>query len=216
MEDFQFSGTLVVAIGRQTADGINLLGTGFGITKNLIATAAHVVGHTEQGLVAVLPPQGSPDGYQDTTITKVMNAKVTIAAFDPVRDIAILKLAPLTINIDTQLGSTDTTGPGSPVVAHGYPHADTGRLVLTQHAAMVGARVLLGASGLQTKHIVLNIQTKPGQSGSPVFSGGGVCAMIVGAYRPAGGSGISLGNIDPATLHQTTHAVSAEYIKEMV
>jgi V8-like Glu-specific endopeptidase len=212
VEDFQFSGTLVVAIGRQTADGINLFGTGFGITKNLIATAAHVVGHTEQGLVAVLPPQGSPDGYQDTTSTKVMNAKVTIAAFDPVRDIAILKLAPLTINVDTQLGMAISLT----VVAHGYPHTDTGRLVLTQHAAMVGARVLLGASGLQTKHIVLNIQTKPGQSGSPVFSGGGVCAMIVGAYRPAGGSGIFLGNIDPATLHQTTHAVSAEYIKEMV
>jgi hypothetical protein len=36
--------------------------------------------------------------------------------------------------------------------------------------------------------------------------------MVVGSYAPNGGGGILLGDVDPATLHQTTHAISAEYV----
>jgi hypothetical protein len=36
--------------------------------------------------------------------------------------------------------------------------------------------------------------------------------MITGGYAPAGGGGVIVAGIDPQTLHQTTHAVSAEYI----
>lgn len=84
---------------------------------------------------------------------------------------------------------------------------------------MVGARVLLGAGGVKVKHVVLNTQTRPGQSGGPVFTADGrtVCAMITGGYSPTGAAGgIIIGGIDPQTLHQTTHAVSAEYIKGLL
>lgn len=41
-------------------------------------------------------------------------------------------------------------------------------------------------------------------------------AMIIGSYAPNSGGSISLGGVDPHTLHQTTHAVSAEYILQML
>jgi S1-C subfamily serine protease len=192
------------------------LGTAFGIATGQLATAAHVVGHSDDALVGVLPQSSSPSAYQDTTNNQIQTVPLKLHAFDPVRDIAVLACEGLTMASQSPLGSTDDTPPGAPVVTHGFPHADTGRLVLTQHAALVGARVLLGTAGAKTKHIVLNIQTRPGQSGSPVMANNIICAMVIGAYRPAGGSGIILGNIDPATLHQTTHAVSAEYIKGML
>jgi hypothetical protein len=41
--------------------------------------------------------------------------------------------------------------------------------------------------------------------------------MITGGYSPTGAAGgIIIGGIDPQTLHQTTHAVSAEYIKGLL
>jgi len=40
--------------------------------------------------------------------------------------------------------------------------------------------------------------------------------MVIGSYAPSIEGGIRLGNIDPYTLHQTTHAVSAEYIASML
>jgi hypothetical protein len=89
---------------------------------------------------------------------------------------------------------------------------------LTQQRSHVGARIILGSQGIKTKHIVLNVQAKPGQSGSPVFSEDAkvVVAMVLGSYAPGGSSGISLGGIDPQTLHQTTHALSAEYISGLL
>jgi glycine cleavage system aminomethyltransferase T len=65
--------------------------------------------------------------------------------------------------------------------------------------------------------IILNVQARPGQSGSPVLLSDGrtIAAMIIGSYAPRAGGGISLGGVDPHTLHQTTHAISAEYIREL-
>ena len=56
MIDYNFSGPIVVAIGRQNAEGVSPLGTAFGFTTNRIATAAHVIGHSDEGLVAIIPP----------------------------------------------------------------------------------------------------------------------------------------------------------------
>jgi len=74
------------------------------------------------------------------------------------------------------------------------------------------------SSGIKSNHLVLNVQTRPGQSGSPIFrlSDSKLIGMIIGSYAPGGGGGISLGGIDPNTLHQTTHAVSSEYISKMI
>jgi V8-like Glu-specific endopeptidase len=216
MVNISFAGPVVLAIGRQTADGVSLLGTGFGITSNKIATAAHVVGHDDSNLVAILPQNTDPNAYQDTTNNTASIASLSLASFDPVKDLAVLDLPGLTLSNAPIMVSTDSAPPGTPIVTWGYPHADTGRLVLTQHSALVGARVFLGSSNSKVKHIVLNIQTRPGQSGSPVMLGNNVVAVVTGAYRPAGESRVIVSGIDPTTLHQTTHAVSAEYLRGML
>lgn len=65
---------------------------------------------------------------------------------------------------------------------------------------------------------MLNTQARPGQSGSPIFSAytTTLVAILIGSYAPGGGGGISLCGVDPHTLHQTTHAVSVEYVKKML
>lgn len=212
----RFSGPVVMALGRVKPTGIELLGTAFALPGGKLITAAHVVGEADAGLVVILPQSDTHDGYQDTTITSVRNSPAKIVTIDPVKDLAVLVAPDLTISQFLELGSTDESAPGTPVVTYGFPHTNYGRLVLTQQSATVGARVLLGCQGISVKHIVLNIQTRPGQSGSPVLVGNRVVAVVTGAFRPNGLGGILLGDIDPMTLHQTTHAVSAGYLKDMV
>ena len=43
-----------------------------------------------------------------------------------------------------------------------------------------------------------------------------IAGILIGSYAPQVNGSISIGGIDPQTLHQTTHAISAEYIKEML
>jgi S1-C subfamily serine protease len=191
------------------------LGTCFAVGQRKFATAAHVTGPTDEGLTAIVGRADNLAAYQDTTDQSAKGASLRITNYDPIHDICILELVHEgVISFGYQLGGSDMIAPGAPVQSLGYPHADHGRLVLTQQSSMVGARILLGSDSVKIKHVVLNTQTRPGQSGGPVFTADGryVCAMIVGGYAPGGPSGISLGGIDPQTLHQTTHAISAEYI----
>ena len=76
--------------------------------------------------------------------------------------------------------------------------------------------ILIDAAGIKSKYMVLNIQTRPGQSGSPVLrdSDARLIGMLIGAY--SAGSFASFGGVDPSTLHQTTHVISAEYILDMI
>ena len=107
---------------------------------------------------------------------------------------------------------------GENISIFGYPHCDHGRMVLTQQNTSVGAKILINSSGIKAKNIVLNIKSRPGQSGSPIIVPGSssISAMLIGSYAPqVTNGGISIGGIDPQTLHQTTHAISAAYIKEM-
>jgi len=80
----------------------------------------------------------------------------------------------------------------------------------------VGAKVLLNSSGVKSKFCVINTQTRPGQSGSIIYSPtqNKIIAILIGAFVSS--SGISLGGINPRELHQTTQCLSAEYIKNMI
>lgn len=214
-------GRVVLPLGRIVNGGaIQPLGTCFAVGPRKFATAAHVTGPTDEGLLAIVGRADSLSDYQDTTNPQVNGITLKIASYSPLHDIVILEIADASsqVSFGYGLGSSDMISTGAPVQSLGYPHADHGRLVLTQQSSMVGARILLGADNLKIKHVVLNTQTRPGQSGGPVFTADGrfVCAMIVGGYVPGGPSSISLGGIDPQALHQTTHAVSAEYIAGLI
>jgi hypothetical protein len=117
-----------------------------------------------------------------------------------------------------RVSNADVLAPGETVTVFGFPHSNLGRIVLTQQTCEVGAKILLSTNGVKSKHLVLNIQARPGQSGGPIIrnSDGSLIGLLIGAYVPTLEGGISLGGIDPQTLHQTTHAVSAEYLQEML
>lgn len=216
-------GQVIAPLAREGGGGaVSLLGTCFPVSERKFATASHVVGPIDQGLAVIVGKKQSLISYQDTTDLNVNLLKLKISEYDPIYDIAILEFLDPTarVSFTYDIAGTDSVLPGSKVFSLGYPHADHGRLVLTQQSSSVGARVLLGGpGGMKIKHVVLNTQTRPGQSGGPVFIEGQdtIVAMITGGYTPIGAGGsISLGGIDPQTLHQTTHAISTEYIKDML
>jgi hypothetical protein len=155
--------------------------------------------------------------YQDTSNNQVLSIPATIYKSDPVRDICVLQIQnQLKSNI--QIGGTDDVNVMDNLGVIGFPHCTQGRNVLTFQNTTVGAKILIDSSGIKSKHLVLNIQARPGQSGSPIFRliDSQLIGMIVGVYVPNSNGSINLGGIDPQTLHQTTHAVSTEYISKMI
>lgn len=210
---------VVFAVGRSGANGVSLLGTATLLNSpGKFVTAAHVTQKDEQNLVVVVKPDNSSiNDYQDTSDERVQVIPVRIKAIDPFTDLCILS-ADINAFSNISMGSTDLLYLGNVVDIFGYPHADHGRLVLTQQRTEIGARILIKNGIVKTKHVVLNTQARPGQSGSPIFSAQTtmLVAILIGSYAPGGGGSISLGGVDPHTLHQTTHAVSVEYVREML
>lgn len=217
MATIHYVSNFILAVGRVTPNGVDLLGTAFVVGNNTLATTKHVTNGDDNNLIIIVPIIQSINDYQDTSANNVQFIPAKISGIDPFKDICILKIdgnvtAPYT------LSSIDTVQPGSPVITFGFPHANHGRLVLTQQDTHVGAKILINSNGIKSKHLVLNTLARPGQSGGPVFnpSNMSIVGMLIGAYTPNGGSGVLIGGIDPASLNQTTHVISAEYIKEML
>lgn len=210
-------GRASVAVARMTPNGFSLLGTAFIIGNDLLVTTKHVTGADDAQLFIILPKATSLNDYQDTTDNQAQLLAVQIHAIDPFMDLCVLKVTNGHANEDYVRAGSDHVKVGAPVILFGFPHADQGRRVLTYQRTEVGAKVLIVAGEQKFKHLVLNIQARPGQSGSPIFTEDGrLVAILIGSYAPGGGGGISLGGVDPHTLHQTTHAISAEYIEELI
>lgn len=209
---------LVYVIGRVAPSGVEMLGTGFLVSRDgVIATTHHVVGSSDANLVILAPHTNDLNAFQDLSDTSCRTIPVAIKEIDPIRDIALLKAE---IRIDGQippLGSFDADSVGDEIGIFGFPHCVEGRRALTYQKAEIGAKVLLETNGIKSKHAVINTQSRPGQSGSLVFSPkkNSISGVLVGAWVPGLG-GISLGGINPKELHQTTHCVSVEYVKDML
>lgn len=209
---------LVYVIGRVTPNSVEMLGTGFLVGRDgVIATTHHVVGSSDANLVILAPHTNDINAFQDLSDTSCRTIPVAIKEIDPIRDIALLKAE---IRVDGQippLGSFDVNSVGDEIGIFGFPHCVEGRRALTYQKAEIGAKVLLETNGIKSKHAVINTQSRPGQSGSLVFSPKtkSISGVLVGAWVPGQG-GISLGGINPRELHQTTHCVSVEYVKDML
>ena len=209
---------MVYTIGRKNERGIEMLGTGFLVANGkFIVVPRHVVGDDDKNLAIIIPSINSTNEYQDTTINSCSFADVVIKHSDPFRDIVLLQLKDQSITFTTpSIGSIDDVSVGDDILIFGFPHCVEGRRVLTMQKAMVGAKILLNSSGVKSKFCVINTQTRPGQSGSIIYSPtqNKIIAILIGAFVSS--SGISLGGINPRELHQTTQCLSAEYIKNMI
>jgi len=198
-------------------NGSRALGSCFALGGDRLATALHVLGTDTAGLHMIVP-RDRMSAYQDMTDHGFMVRPVEVIASDPIHDLAVLRVRDAETSASWSIDGTDSAEPGHPVVTLGFPHADAGRVVLTQQQTTVGARILMGNQGIKVKYVVLNTLLRPGQSGGPVVSmqTGNVVAVLVGAYAPEGSGKVIVGGVDPSALHQTTHAVSAEYLKPMM
>lgn len=210
---------IVVVIGKITPNGVSMLGTGFIITNDgKIVTTKHVVGSDPSNLVILAPHITDINSYQDTSDTRCQPIQTNVLEMDPIKDLCVLNADITFSGILPQLGSFDEVNVGEKVGIFGYPHCVAGRRVLTFQETEIGAKVLLESNSIKSKHAVINTQARPGQSGGIIFSSrlGKVIGILVGAYAPNQGGGISLGGINPQELHQTTHCISAEYINDML
>lgn len=216
---------LVCSIARVSDDKlkVTMLGTGFIVdNKNyLIAVPRHIVGDSDKGLCVVPSEINSINDYQDTTNTQVPYVNAKIYAIDNFRDITILKLNEKEVSSmpffsNSIIGNFDNIDVGEKVDILGYPHCVEGRRVLTYQEATIGAKVILECNSIKSKHAVLNIQARPGQSGSLIYSKrlNQIVGMLVGTY--GSNCGILIGGINPGELNQTTHGISAEYINNMI
>lgn len=209
---------LVLTIGRVRGDHVALLGTSILVTPDgKVATPRHVVGDTDVGLVVLLPHISDLNVYQDTTDTRVTSFPARIHRVDPFRDIVVLQTDLRNNGAIPPLGAFDGVSVGDDLDVAGFPHAVDGRRVLTMQRTHLGAKVLLDSCGVKSKHAIVNIQSRPGQSGSAVVSrkANRIVGMLMGAYVPDR-VGASINGIDPRELHQTTHCISAEYIVRMI
>ncbi|WP_017259773.1 S1 family peptidase [Pedobacter arcticus] len=209
---------LIYTVGRITPNGVNLLGSCFLLNNaGLLATASHVVNNDDKNLVVFVSDNNNLLGYQDTSDNAGRVIPVSIYKVDPVRDICILK-SDTNVTSNIRLQGSDSVQVMENIGVIGFPHCTDGRNILTFQNTTVGAKVLIESSGIKSKHLILNIQTRPGQSGSPIFklSDMTLVGMIIGAYCPNGGGRVLIGGVDPLSLNQTTHAVSTEYISKMI
>jgi len=209
---------LVLTVGRVSPNGVQMLGTGFLLSSDgKIGTTKHIVNNDDSRLVVLIPHISNINDYQDISNNACRTIEVKVLEIDPLRDLCILK-ADIPVNVQMpQLGSLDEVNVGEKLWVFGFPHCPDGRRVFTFQESKLGAKVLLEVSGIKSKCGIINIQSRPGQSGSIIYhpKSQKISGVLIGAYAPFGG-GISLGGIDPRELHQTTHCVSAEYFKEML
>ena len=207
----------VSIVGRVTPNHIEMLGTAFMVSKDgKFATAKHVIGDNHNGLVLLAPHIQKINDYQDVSDTRCQPVDAKVIEVDPMKDLAILKADVIFTGDMPTLSGFDEVGVSEKIGIFGFPHCVEGRRVLTFQETEVGAKVLLDSHGIKSKHAVINIQSRPGQSGSMVFSPrlNKIVGVLIGTYAP--NAGATINGINPAELNQTTHVISAEYIREML
>ncbi|NLI35280.1 MAG: trypsin-like peptidase domain-containing protein [Bacteroidales bacterium] len=194
-----------------------MLGTGFLVSKEgKVVTARHVVGNEVNDLYVLMPHIPSINAYQDVTDLSCKPVAVNVEDVNPITDLCILKTNLSFNGILPPLESLDNILVGEKIGMFGFPHCVMGRRVLTYQETEIGAKMLLETSGVKSKYATINIQTRPGQSGSLVFNlrNGAIIGLLIGTYAPS--SGVIIAGINPHELNQTSYCISANYIKEML
>ena len=211
--------SIMLIIGRKEegSDKIMMLGSGFFVSNDgKIVTARHVVGDLQKDLFVILPNIPNINTYQDVADLNCQCLSVTIEDVNPITDLCILKIVGTFSSPFPVLGSLDSVIVGQRVGIFGYPHCVHGRRVLTYQETEIRAKMLLETSCIKSKYATINVQTRPGQSGSIIYDihSGTILGLLIGSYAPP--SGISIAGINPYELNQTSYCISANHIKEML
>lgn len=208
----------VLLVARENNGTMQMLGSSFLVGKNgLFATARHVVGDNANNLYILAPHINNINDYQDTTNNRCNFVKASVLEINPVTDICILKIDfSFSQGAILRISSLDEVSVGDKVDIYGFPHCVMGRRVLTYQEAEVGAKMLLECDGVLSKYATLNIQTRPGQSGSLIYNrtGNSIVGLLIGSYAP--NSGVIIAGINPNELNQTSYCISANYINDML
>lgn len=194
---------------------IRPLGTGFAVTENKIATACHVV-KDSKNLCVVLSNDIDIEGYQSTDVTNLRILYVSVVEVNPMNDLCILKIQDGYFHGKLPvISSLDYVHIGERLGMWGFPHCTLGRRILTYQEMEVGAKMKMG-NDIQYKYATINIQTRPGQSGSLITKSdnGDIVGILLGTYAP--NSGVLIAGINPYELNQSSYCISAEYLKEML
>lgn len=194
---------------------IRPLGTGFVVTETKIATACHVVKDSKT-LCVVLSNDIDIEGYQSTDVTNLRILYVSVVEVNPLDDLCILEMHNGNFHgVLPNISSLDNVYIGERLGMWGFPHCTLGRRILTYQEMEVGAKMKMG-NDIQYKYATINIQTRPGQSGSLITKSdsGDIVGILLGTYAP--NSGIIIAGINPFELNQSSYCISAEYIKEML
>lgn len=215
---YDFTQITLVIGKRDNASGVvRMLGSGFLVSNDgKIVTARHVVGNETEGLCVLLPHIPNINAYQDVSDLSCHSAPAIVEDINPITDLCILKIDLLFRGKLPTLESLDSISVGEKIGMFGFPHCVMGRRVLTYQETEIGAKMLLETSGIKSKYATINIQTRPGQSGSLVFNlkTGAIIGLLIGAYAPS--SGIIIAGINPHELNQTSYCISANHIREML
>ena len=143
-------------------------GTGFAVADELVLTNAHVVAGERRTTVHV---PGSPP------------VSGTVVAFDPVRDLALLRVDGLR-RPPLPLGDTPT---GAVVAVLGHPAGGPLRAAparVTERLVATGTDITRRSTS-EREVLVLAARLAPGDSGAPVVSRAGVAVGIAFAVDPA-------------------------------
>jgi V8-like Glu-specific endopeptidase len=209
---------ITLLIGRQnpSTNTIDLLGTGFLVKDSIIVTARHVVSDNDTNLLVILPHIPNINIYQDVSDTHCEAVSAKIEEVNPITDLCTLRADIKFNGTLPPLDSVDNINVGDRIGIFGFPHCVTGRRVLTYQETEIGAKMLLESSGIKSKYATINIQTRPGQSGSPVLNlkNAHIIGLIIGVFAPA--SGVFIAGVNPLELNQTSYCISADHIKELL
>jgi serine protease Do len=190
---------------------IDLLGTAFIChAKGYLLTAAHTFSLTDK--LGFVPPV--PIGQFNKSQQETFNfIPVTVAQFDAVNDVALLKLnSDVTVGVPPNIFGTDELTPiGSSLCYLGFPHAHNGQHALKASSSILGSKVI---STNSTKQLVLDSMVEQGNSGGPVIdlASNRIIGIVSRRFSPTGSNGgIRIGNHALGTESTISYATAISH-----
>jgi serine protease Do len=160
------------------------------------------------------------NNWNAMTKEKVYSIELKVAQYDPINDIALLKMCSndLHVNIPMGLyGSADLSLVGSQIVYFGYPFGDIGLHVLKMSSSIISSKIL---SDRGTKQLQIDSMIHDGTCGGPVFDIGleKLIGIIKGKQNPIGSTGVSIriGNHELGQDTSIAYATAIEYGIELM